>query len=116
VRAALRRRAEPEPFLLGDLAIHYEDRRVTVAGRPLTLTMTEFEVLRVLSTSAGRAVTYDSLLHQAWGKRRRGSAAPKLVRAIVRGLRRMLGDDAADPAYVRNERGVGYRTPRSGER
>ena len=41
VRAALRRRAEPEPFMLGDLAIHYEDRRVTVAGRPLTLTMTE---------------------------------------------------------------------------
>ena len=61
VRAALRRRAEPEPFLLGDLAIHYEDRRVTVAGRLLTLTMTEFEVLRVLSTNAGRAVTYDSL-------------------------------------------------------
>jgi len=116
VRAALRRRAEPEPFLLGDLAIHYEDRRVTVAGRPLTLTMTEFEVLRVLSTNAGRAVTYDSLLRQAWGRRRRGSAAPKLVRAIVRGLRRKLGDDAARPAYVRNVRGVGYRMPRPGER
>jgi len=116
VRAVLRRRAEPEPFLLGDLAIHYEDRRVTVAGRPLTLTMTEFEVLRVLSTSAGRAVTYDSLLRQAWGRRRRGSAAPKLVRAIVRGLRRKLGDDGANPAYVCNVRGVGYRMPRAGER
>jgi len=116
VRAALRRRAEPEPFMLGDLAIHYEDRRVTVAGRPLTLTMTEFEVLRVLSTNAGRAVTYDSLLRQAWGRRHRGSAAPKLVRAIVRGLRRKLGDDAAKPAYVCNVRGVGYRMPRPGER
>ena len=116
VRAALRRRAEPEPFMLGELAIHYEDRRVTVAGRPLTLTMTEFEVLRVLSTNAGRAVTYDSLLRQAWGKRDRDSAAPKLVRAIVRGLRRKLGDDAAQPAYVRNVRGVGYRMPRPGER
>ena len=78
--------------------------------------MTEFEVLRVLSTNAGRAVTYDSLLRQAWGKRDRDSAAPKLVRAIVRGLRRKLGDDAARPAYVRNVRSVGYRMPRPGER
>ena len=116
VRAALRRRAEPEPFRLGELEIHYEDRRVTVAGRPLALTMTEFEVLRVLSTNAGRAVTYDSLLRQAWGQRERGSAAPKLVRAIVKGLRSKLGDDAAKPAWVCNVRGVGYRMPRPGER
>lgn len=116
VRAALRRQAEPEPFRLGDLAMHYEERRVTVAGRPVTLTMTEFEVLRVLSTSAGRVVTYESLLRRAWGRRDRGSDAPKLVRAIVKGLRRKLGDDAAKPAYVLNERGVGYRMPRPAER
>ena len=116
VRAALRRRTEPEPFRLGDLAIHREERRVTVAGRPVTLTMTEFEVLRVLSANAGRAVTYDSLLRQAWGKRERGSAAPKLVRAIIKGLRSKLGDDAAKPAYVRNVRGVGYRMPGPAER
>ena len=116
VRAALRRRAQPEPFLLGDLAIHYEERRVTVAGRLVTLTATEFEVLRVLSTNAGRAVTYESLLRRAWGQRYRGSTDPKLVRALVKDLRRKLGDDAANPAYVRNERGVGYRMPRPGER
>ncbi len=116
VRAALRRRAEPEPFLLGELAIHYEERRVTVEGRPVTLTATEFEVLRVLSTSVGRAVTYKSLLRQAWGRQDSGPGDAKLVRAIVKGLRRKLGDDAANPAYVRNERGVGYRMPRPGER
>ena len=111
VRAALRRGADPEPFLLGELAIHYEERRVTVAGRPVALTVTEFEVLRVLSTNVGRVVTYDSLLRQAWGRRDRGSGDPKLVRAIVKSLRRKLGDDAGSPAYVRNERGVGYRMP-----
>ena len=115
VRAALRRRAEPESFLLGELAIRYEERRVTVAGRPVTLTVTEFEVLRVLSTNAGRAVTYESLLRRAWGRRDRGSSDPRLVRAVVKSLRRKLGDDAANPAYVRNERGVGYRMPRPGE-
>ena len=116
VRAALRRRAEPEPFILGELAIHYEERRVTVAGRPAGLTVTEFEVLRVLSTNAGRTVTYDSLLHQAWGTRRRGAGNEMQVRAIVKTLRRKLGDDSASPTYVRNERGVGYRMPRPGER
>ena len=43
IRAALRRRAEPEPFLLGDLAIHYEQRRVTVGDLPVQLTATEYE-------------------------------------------------------------------------
>ena len=114
--AALRQLPEPEPFRLGELAIRYKERRVTVAGRPVTLTATEFEVLRVLSTNAGRAVTYDSLLRQAWGRRGRGSGNPKLVRAMVKSLRRKLGDDAANRAYVRNERGVGYSMPRPGER
>ena len=98
---------EPEPFLLGDLAIHYEHRRVTVAGRPVTLTATEYELLRVLSLSAGRVVTSDALLRQAWGGRE--SANPKVLRAFVKTLRRKLGDDAARPAYIFNERGVGYR-------
>ena len=111
VRAALRRRAGPAPFLLGELAINYEERRVTVAGRPVALTVTEFEVLVVLARNAGRAVTFDSLLRQAWGGRGRGSGNSKKVRAIVKSLRRKLGDDASNPAYVLNERGVGYRMP-----
>ncbi len=115
VRAALRRRAEPEPFLLGELAIHYEERRVTVAGREVDLTVTEYELLRVLSVYLGRPLTYDALLRQAWQGRRRGARDPKLVRAVVKRLRRKLGDDAASPVYIRNERGVGYRMPEPGD-
>ena len=114
VRAVLRRRSEPQAFVLGDLAIHYEERRVTMARRPVPLTVTEFEVLRLLSVNAGRAVSYGSLLRRAWGARYRGSRDPKLVHALVKSLRRKLGDDAAKPAYVRNQRGVGYRMPRPG--
>ena len=112
VRAALRRRAEPEPFRLGDLAIHYEQRRVSVAGRDVPLTATEYELLRMLSVSAGRAVTYDSLLRQVWNQRE--SDNPQRVRTFVKKLRTKLGDDAARPAYIRTERGVGYRMPRPG--
>ena len=54
IRAALRRRDEPpEPFRLRDLAIHYEARRVTVAGRPVQLTATEYELLRALRKNEG---------------------------------------------------------------
>ena len=72
VQAALRRLAGPEPFLLGDLAIHYEQRRVRVAGHPVPLTATEYELLRVLSLSVGRVVTYDALQRQVWGGRASG--------------------------------------------
>jgi len=108
VRAALRRRAGSAPFLLEDLEIHYEERRVCVAGRPVRLTATEFELLRVLSVNAGRVLTYGTLLQQVWG---RESGDLKLVRAYVKRLRRRLGDDAAKPAYVFTEYGVGYRMP-----
>ena len=107
VRAALRRRAEPEPFLLGDLAIHYEQRHVTVAGRPVRLTAAEYELLRVLSVNAGRVLTSEGLMRRV--RSGRDSGDPALVRTLVKKLRRKLGDDAARPAYVLTERGVGYR-------
>ncbi len=107
VQAALRRRAEAEPFRLGKLAIDYERRRVAVNGRPVPLTATEYELLRVLSLSVGRVVTHDALLHRVW--RERDSADARLVRAFVKRLRRKLGDEAARPAYIFTERGVGYR-------
>ena len=113
IRAALRRRAEPEPYLLSDLAIHYEQRRVSVAGRAVQLTATEYELLRVLSLNAGRVSTYDALLRQVWGGRHYNDT--ELVRTFVKKLRRKLGDDAASPAYIVNERGVGYRMARPGE-
>ena len=111
VRAALRRVAGPEPFVLGELSIRYDRRRVAVAGRPVQLTPTEYELLRVLSINAGRVMTHESLLRQAWRRGDRRPPDPKLVRAVVKRLRRKLGDDAANPAYIRNERGVGYFMP-----
>ena len=113
IRAALRRRANPVPFVLGDLAIDYDRRRVSVAGRPVTLTPTEYALLRVLAQGAGRVLTHEALLRQVWA--RRGNANPKIVRAYVKRLRHQLGDDAARPAWIFNERGVGYRMARPGE-
>ena len=115
IRAALRRRSNPVPFVLGDLAIDYDRRRVSVAGRPVTLTPTEYELLRVLAQGAGRVLTHEALLRQVWSRRGHGKANPKIVRAYVKRLRHQLGDDAARPAWIFNERGVGYRMARPGE-
>ena len=114
VRAALRRREVPEPFVLEELAIDYEQRRVTFAGEAVELTATEYELLRVLSLDAGRVVDFDTLLRRVWAKRENADA--NLVRIFVRNLRRKLGDSAASPAYIFNQRGVGYRMAKPPDR
>ena len=107
VRAALRRHAEPAPFAIGEIAVDYSQRLVTVRGEAVDLTVTEYELLRLLSLDAGRVVTFETLLRRVWAKRENADA--NLVRIFVRNLRRKLGDDADNPAYIFNVRGVGYR-------
>ena len=115
MRAALRRHEEPGPFVLGELAIDHGRRRVsvTVAGEAVDLTATEYELLRVLALDAGRVVTYETLLRRVWSGR--DGANSHLVRILVRTLRRKLGEDAGNPAWIFNERGVGYRMAAPGE-
>ena len=113
IRAVLRRRAAPVAFALGALAIDYDQRRVTVAGRPVELTATEYELLRVLAQDAGRVLTHQTLLRRVWAGR--PNADPKIVRAYVKRLRDKLADEADRPALIVNARGVGYRMARPGE-
>ncbi len=113
VHAALRHRAKAETFALGDLLIDYGRRRITVAGRYVPLTATEFDMLRALSLHAGRVVTTETLLRQVW--RRRGADDNDRVRTVVKKLRAKLGDDAANPDYIFTHHGVGYRIGDTGE-
>ena len=107
IRAALRKRAGPDTFILGDLAIYYEERRVTVGGHAVALTATEYELLRLLAVNAGRVSSYESLIRQLWNGPDPGD--PDRVRTFIKQLRRKLGDDPARPSWILNERGVGYR-------
>ena len=110
VRAAIRRRTEAEPLVLGDLTIDYDRRLVTIAGREVRLTPIEYKLLHILSMNAGRVTTFESLLRQVWADTDNGNTQP--VRDFVKKLRRKLGDDPAKPAWIFNVRGVGYRMPR----
>jgi two-component system KDP operon response regulator KdpE len=113
VRAALRRRLAPaqneasEPFVLGDLAIDYTRRVVTVAGRGVQLTATEYKLLFELSSNAGRVLTHEQLLRLVWGPLY--SSDTGVIRAYVKRLRLKLGDDARSPKYIFTEPRVGYR-------
>ena len=112
IGAALRKGAglgstAPEPYVLGDLNIDYTGRAVSVAGRPVKLTATEYGLLFELSINAGRVVTHEHLLEHVWGWGH--SSGKGAVRTFVKRLRRKLGDDASNPAYIFAEPRIGYR-------
>ncbi|HEY1419696.1 MAG TPA: response regulator transcription factor [Candidatus Dormibacteraeota bacterium] len=111
IRAVLRRQADVlsgEPVLrFGDLEIDLARRLVTVDGRAVHLTPTEYELLRYLALHAGRPVTHTTLLRQVWGDYAIGDKYN--TRYVVAQIRKKLGDDPANPRFIVNEPGVGYR-------
>ena len=117
VQAVLRRwtaarSVEPtEPYAVGDLTVNYVERRVSLAGVPVQLTDIEYRMLVELSVNAGRVLAHAELLQRVWGPGHSGRA--DAVRTVIKNLRRKLGDDAANPAYIFNEPRVGYRMPRT---
>ena len=116
IRAALRKRAAPElaqpsePYVRGDLTVDYAQRRVTVAGNSVELTDIEYRMLVELSVNAGRALTHEHLLQRVWGPDKGEDSGP--VRNIVKRLRRKLGEDASNPAFIFAVPRVGYRMPK----
>lgn len=112
IRAAFRkwRRGSlvfPESFVLGELSINYGHRSVTLAGKDVRLTPTEYELLCELSYYPGRVLTHQHLLRRIWGLERSSDAGT--VRTTVKRLRQKLRDSANNPTYIFSEHRVGYR-------
>jgi two-component system KDP operon response regulator KdpE len=111
IRAVLRRQADVtsgEPVVrTGDLEIDLGRRLISVNGKPVHLTPTEYELLRYLALHAGKPVSHTTLLRQVWGEYAVGDNYN--TRYVVAQIRKKLGDDPANPRYIVNEPGVGYR-------
>ncbi len=110
IRVALRHSAAPgaEPvFQVEALQVDLERRRVTVAGREVTLTPTEYDLLRVLVQHAGKVLTHHQLLRLVWGVGYEGEM--HLLRVNISNLRRKIEPDLTRPHYILTEPGVGYR-------
>ena len=109
VRALLRRRGgdvERPPTV----RIDEQGRRAFLDDKELQLTAKEFDVLRVLVREAGRVVPREQLLREVWAQRWLGST--KTLDMHVSWLRRKLGDDVANPQFIKTVRGVGFRFER----
>lgn len=95
------------PRVFGDLHIDTESRQTCVAGKPILLTRTEFDVLAALSSRPRHVWTRQQLLEAVWGESWFGN--DNVVDVHVGHLRRKLADNTAEPRYVTTVRGVGYR-------
>ncbi len=111
VRAVLRRTtgaAAPVEILRGrDLVLDASAHLVTLAGQPLDLTPTEFDLLQVFMQNPGRAFTRLELLDRVQGDAYEGYE--RTIDAHVKNLRAKLGDDPRHPRYVQTVYGVGYK-------
>jgi two-component system KDP operon response regulator KdpE len=110
MRAALRRRlaeSDAPVFTTGELTVDLARHVVTVAGQEVQLTPTEYDLLRVLVTNAGKVITHRQLLHQVWGVAYEQEA--HLLRVNISNLRHKLEADPTRPRYIVTEPGVGYR-------
>lgn len=116
VRGAIRRRApgaaDDEPVALGPLAIDPAGRTVTLRGRTVDLTRTEFDLLLELARQPGRVLARDALLDRVWGYGFLGDS--RLVDVAIGRLRAKVEADPASPELILTVRGAGYKAARPG--
>ena len=110
IRVALRRSTQPNPqavFTSDDLTVDLTSRKVSVDGNEISLTPTEYDILRALVQHAGKVLTHSQLLRTVWGIAYEDEN--HLLRVNVSNLRRKVEKDPARPKHVITEPGVGYR-------
>ncbi|MDB5991858.1 MAG: kdpE [Herbaspirillum sp.] len=112
VRSTLRRQRQSAAggdgqIQFGDIKLDLKARLVTRDGQPVRLTPTEYRLLAVLATNAGRVVTSPQLLREVWGPSHAEDG--HYVRVYMGHLRQKLEEDPAQPRYLLTETAVGYR-------
>ena len=94
-------------FVLDDLEIDYDRRRVAVGGSAIHVTQTEFNILSLLSQQVGKVMTYSAIINSIWGTMDDGSI--KKLQVNMANIRKKLGCKPGENKYIINELGVGYR-------
>jgi two-component system KDP operon response regulator KdpE len=111
VKAVLRRAQRPEEMVTatltcGELEINFAQRAVEVHGEKVSLTRTEYALLRQLALNANRVMLHQDLLTKVWGPEYRDDI--DYLRAYIRYLRQKLEEDPHEPRYILTTPGVGY--------
>jgi DNA-binding response OmpR family regulator len=111
VRAVLRRArpVEEKPrgaFVHGDLTVDFAAHRVSLAGRLVRLTPTEYQLLAILAAHAGLPLTQQQLLERVWGAEYLRDR--HILQVNIGRLRRKIEPDPEHPRYILTQPGVGY--------
>ncbi len=113
INTAFRHRGDPSvtpaqsTFSYEGLEINFAKRKVTVNGRDITLTPTEFALLQHLAVNSDKVLTHNMLLQSVWGNEY--SSEKEYLRVFVGRLRRKLEPDPKNPKYIQTIPGVGYQ-------
>ncbi len=112
VQAVLRRArhtpsTQESPVLVrGPVVLDRERHEVTIEGRPVNLTPTEFSLLEYLMQNTGKVLPHRAILQNVWGPEYGQEA--EYLRVYIGRLRQKIEPDPNNPRYLRTERGVGY--------
>jgi len=96
----------PRVFTRGEVSVDLLRRRVTVSGREVPLTLTEYKLLSELVTNAGRIMMHKELLTRVWGLEYQDES--EYLRAYIRHLRQKIEPDPHQPKYILSKPGIGY--------
>ncbi len=91
---------------IGDLTVDYTQHLVTMDGKELALSPTEYRILSYLAHNSGRIVTQDLLLEHVWGAEYVGES--HMLQVNINRLRRKIEDDPTRPRYIKTKVGIGY--------
>lgn len=111
IRAVLHRTGRPDekitaPLECGGLVINFARHSVKVNGKSVSLTRTEYALLRQLALNPNRVMLHQDLLHAVWGQEYQDDI--DYLRAYIRYLRMKLEEDPSNPKYIVTSPGVGY--------
>lgn len=110
MRANLRRMAQPADitvFTNGQLTVDITMRHVTLDGRDIQLTPTEYDILKLLVINAGKVLTHHQILRQVWGAAYEHEL--HILHVNISNLRHKVEPDPNRPKFIITEPGVGYR-------
>ena len=94
-------------YQIGDLVVNLDRHEVSRAGKEISLTPTEFDLLNILVQNAGKVVTQRQLIHKVWGAGYEDKS--RLLRVNISNLRRKIEMNPNQPHFILTELGVGYR-------
>lgn len=92
---------------IGELVVNLDRHEVSRAGKEISLTPTEFDLLNILVQNAGKVVTQRQLIHKVWGAGYEDES--RLLRVNISNLRRKIEPNPNQPQFILTELGVGYR-------